>query len=395
LAEFTGERVIPGLVEADLYNEHVARYRFAARFCEGARVLDAGCGSGYGAAELSDASSVVGTDISVEALRYARLNFAGPHVAFVQARCEALPFAARSFDVVTAFEVIEHLEQWRDLLSEASRVLKDTGVLLISTPNKSYYAEMRVEAGPNPFHCHEFEFEEFQSALHEVFPHVRLWTQNHVETIMFSGVENAALTLDTPADRTPETAHFYFAACSRSAIQWNSPFAWIPSAGNVLRERERHIAKLEGELRRKDEWLNELQARHTSLHDEHNAALAEVRERTEWAHELNRRIVDRDIRIEALQAEAEDRMEWIKALEADLANAWIEIKRLKEREGTLESDLVARTLWAQSLDAEMAERTERLTGQIASYRERERVIANSRWIRFGRTLRLGPVVDPE
>ncbi len=289
MAEFTGERVIPGLVEADLYNEHVARYRFAARFCEGARVLDAGCGSGYGTAELSNASSVVGTDVSAEALQYATLNFAGPRVTFVRARCEALPFAERSFDVVTAFEVIEHLEQWRDLLTEAFRILSDTGVLLISTPNKSYYAEMRGEAGPNPFHCHEFELQEFQRALREVFPHVRLWTQNHVETIVFSGVETASLTIDTPGDTAPETAHFYFAACSRSAIEWDSPFAWIPSAGNVLRERERHIAKLEGELRRKDEWLHELQARHTVLHDEHNAALTGtptngVGARTEPAH---------------------------------------------------------------------------------------------------------------
>jgi len=46
LAEFTGERVIPGLVDQDLLNEHVARYRFAARFGRAAHVLDAGCGAG-------------------------------------------------------------------------------------------------------------------------------------------------------------------------------------------------------------------------------------------------------------------------------------------------------------------------------------------------------------
>ena len=53
LAEFTGERVIPGEVDADLLNEHVARYLFAARMAGGRRVLDAGCGSGYGVAELA------------------------------------------------------------------------------------------------------------------------------------------------------------------------------------------------------------------------------------------------------------------------------------------------------------------------------------------------------
>src|ERR1017187_819804 len=44
--EFTGERVIPGRVDADLLNEHMARYAFAARLARGKRVLDAGCGAG-------------------------------------------------------------------------------------------------------------------------------------------------------------------------------------------------------------------------------------------------------------------------------------------------------------------------------------------------------------
>jgi len=78
LAEFTGERVIPGQVEVDLWNEHVARYVFAARYARGRRVLDAGCGSGYGAVRLAlNASSVWGVDVAEEALadrKSTRLN---------------------------------------------------------------------------------------------------------------------------------------------------------------------------------------------------------------------------------------------------------------------------------------------------------------------------------
>ena len=58
--EFTGERVIPGQVDADLLNEHLARYAFAARLARGKRVLDAGCGAGYGAAELARIGAVGG-----------------------------------------------------------------------------------------------------------------------------------------------------------------------------------------------------------------------------------------------------------------------------------------------------------------------------------------------
>jgi methylase of polypeptide subunit release factors len=65
LGEFTGERVIPGQVETDLWNEHFSRYAFATLFASGKRVLDLGCGSGYGSAELArTAESVIGVDVS-------------------------------------------------------------------------------------------------------------------------------------------------------------------------------------------------------------------------------------------------------------------------------------------------------------------------------------------
>ena len=57
LAEFTGERLIPGQVDVDLLNEHMARYTFAARLARGKRVLDAGCGAGYGSAELAEGAN--------------------------------------------------------------------------------------------------------------------------------------------------------------------------------------------------------------------------------------------------------------------------------------------------------------------------------------------------
>lgn len=46
-----------------------------------------------------------------------------------------LPYANHSFDVVTATEVIEHLENFRALLREIYRVLKDDGLLVLTTPN--------------------------------------------------------------------------------------------------------------------------------------------------------------------------------------------------------------------------------------------------------------------
>src|SRR5260221_10576860 len=186
LAEFTGERVIPGQVDTDLLNEHMARYAFAARLSRRKQVLDAGCGSGYGSAELAKtAAAVLGIDCSAEAIAFARSEYPAPNLRFEQADCGALPVADGSIDLVTAFEVIEHLEDWRGLLLEARRALSAAGLFVVSTPNKLYYSESRRSAGPNPFHVHEFEFEEFRAELGEVFPHVSLFLENHIEGVVF------------------------------------------------------------------------------------------------------------------------------------------------------------------------------------------------------------------
>src|ERR1039458_5734453 len=73
---FTGERVVPGKTPQFLVLEHLVRYGFAARFAGGCKVLDVGCGSGYGASSLAqEANLVVGIDSAPEALNYAQKNY--------------------------------------------------------------------------------------------------------------------------------------------------------------------------------------------------------------------------------------------------------------------------------------------------------------------------------
>jgi ubiquinone/menaquinone biosynthesis C-methylase UbiE len=365
--EFTGERVVPGLVDSDLLNEHLARYRFAAQFgsklAAGATVLDAGCGSGYGSEEFAQASRVVGMDISAEAVAHATREFSRPGVHFLQGSCDSLPFADRSFDLVAAFEVIEHLERWEEMLTEARRVLQPAGVLLVSTPNKAYYAEARGAAGPNPYHVREFEYHEFASALQTVFPHVSLWSQNHSETIVFvpstasQGQEHHAGDLDAPRDAIPEHAHFFLAACSQSPIPEARAFAWLPTSGNILRERERHIALLETEVAQKNAWLKQTQEEHAALHASHEDLL----------RELNATHAGYRERVQQLEAEAAERLDWVRDLEGQIRKGRDEIERLE-----LES--AESTRWAQSLDAKLT-----LAGR-------------SKWVRLGRLLHLGPAI---
>jgi ubiquinone/menaquinone biosynthesis C-methylase UbiE len=374
--EFTGERVIPGLVDADLLNEHLARYRFAAQFGAemgpGATVLDAGCGTGYGTEEFGQALRVVGVDVAAEAVAHAARTFSRPGVHFVQGSCDSLPFADSSFDLVAAFEVIEHLERWEEMLTEARRVLKPPGVLLVSTPNKAYYAEARGDAGPNPYHVREFEYGEFAAALHVVFPHVNLWSQNHSEAIAFipSGAFSAG-DLDAPRDAVPQHAHFFLAACSRSPMPETRAFAWLPSSGNVLRERERHIALLKTEVAQKTAWLKQAQEDHAALQASHEELLGELKATHAGYQE----------RIQQLEAEAAVRLDWVHDLEAQIGRGRNEIARLE-----LES--AERTRWAQSLDAELQRTNASLTQSEAQLH----MAARSKWVRLGRLLHLGPAI---
>ncbi len=402
--EFTGERVVPGLVDPDLFNEHLSRYRFAARFAQGAaKVLDAGCGTGYGTAEFDGAAQIMAMDISGEAVAHAVRAFGRPGVHFLQGACEALPFARESFDLVVAFEVIEHLERWPDLLTEAARVLGPEGVLLVSTPNKAYYAEARAAAGPNPYHVREFEYREFEYALKAVFPHVQLWSQNHSEVIAFIPAAQSGGVLDAPADSAPEQAHFFLAACSRTSIADARAYGWLPSSGNVLRERERHIALLNSELKQKEEWLSEAQAHRAQV-------MAELQISNTWAENLNSELKTAGGRIDELQTELQQSNSWAKGLNVELKRAsatieelnrelavrleWVhdieaQLGRARNEIARLNQENIERTQWAQSLDAELqitkSER-ERFEAQL-------RMIGDSKWVRLGRTAGIGPVVD--
>jgi 2-polyprenyl-3-methyl-5-hydroxy-6-metoxy-1,4-benzoquinol methylase len=100
----------------------------------GERVLDVGCGDGRFAGELLDAGAqVLGIDVAEEPLRRARARHPELDVRLVP---DAGPWQLEdsSFDVVWAGEVIEHVADTSAWLSEARRVLRSGGSLVLSTP---------------------------------------------------------------------------------------------------------------------------------------------------------------------------------------------------------------------------------------------------------------------
>lgn len=403
---FTGERVILGQGDADLLNEHVARYRFAQRFSQGQIVLDAACGSGYGSALLAEnAGAVFGVDISQEAVDYARSHFAAPNLRFSVSDCMALPFAAAQFDLVVAFEIIEHLQHAEEFLQELDRVLKPSGLLLLSTPNRLYYTEERGEV--NPFHQREFSFPEFEELLRPLFAHRSILFENHVPGLLIADAAPADRLAQSmivrgqqngqsaAAEEARRGAYFFVAVCSHQPLDAIAPLLYLPSTGNVLREREKHIRELtrlladadaEAERARLEvqrameaeqqvragaqQRLDEKEAEIAELRRQYEARLAELRaeleSRTEWARTLDAELKEKGDYLTQLQAEHDSKVQWAVSQNEELEKTRAALQRLQQ-------EFDERTAWALQLQAEL------------------RVLYASWWHRFGRQLRLSPL----
>jgi ubiquinone/menaquinone biosynthesis C-methylase UbiE len=91
--------------------------------------------------------------------------------------CLNLQFKDQVFDLVVSFEVIEHLSNQELFLSEAKRVLKDSGTFIASTPNKSFYPQDFFSSSKESEHVRELSHLEFVQLLEDYFPSVKLYGQ--------------------------------------------------------------------------------------------------------------------------------------------------------------------------------------------------------------------------
>jgi len=241
--------------------------------------------------------------------------------------------------------------------------LRTNGVFLVSTPNKTYYAETRAQDGPNPYHVHEFAFAEFTAALAQHFSSSAILLQNHTDAFSFYDPNKAPAVdgfLETVTG-TPADAHFFFAVCSAQPLAELHNFVYVPAATNLLRTREHHIRILQREVQELKASIDALQTFLATAHGERDKMIqmfdeqtGQLAERTAWAlrldHEFNQKAADLKIVIDKLD--------------------------------TAENTVIERTKWAQRLEAEL---------QTACDRMRE--IRDSRWLGLGRRLGLGPQVE--
>ncbi len=169
LERFAPEQDAGRLIEA----EHIARYRLAALVARGRRVLDAGCGTAYGARMLAEAGAgeVVGIDLAQPMLEAVGATMP-PAVRLDVGDIRELPYGEDMFGLVVCFQVIEHLEDPSRALHELVRVLAPGGLLLISSSNPE------VCPAGDPHHRHGFRANDLEAELSARLANVRLVRQD-------------------------------------------------------------------------------------------------------------------------------------------------------------------------------------------------------------------------
>ncbi len=218
-AEFMRERYVPGTWSKLAEYEHLPRYALAKTLVANKAVLDFGCGTGYGSALMAEtAASVTGLDIDAPALAWAGASHHNPRLTFRRHEDLGASLPAASFDLVTCFEMIEHVDHaaQKAAVANIARLLKDDGLLLISTPNP----DVTALYGANPYHLREMSEAEFRELLAPHFPNVQILRQFvHVGISIDHDKADERLATGTVAggDVTAKPLAF-IALCSRKAL---------------------------------------------------------------------------------------------------------------------------------------------------------------------------------
>ncbi|TCC31399.1 class I SAM-dependent methyltransferase [Kribbella sindirgiensis] len=165
----TGERTAPGIWHENYwFARHDAAYRWiTAHLPIGTgRILDAGCGEGYGAELLRLAgagrgNTVTGLDYEDTTLRHVRRVY--PQVNPARGNLVRTPFKDKAFTTVTSLQTIEHLWEQPRFAAECARILAPGGTLVLSTPNR-----LTFPSG-NWYHTRELTAAEFVELLEPHF----------------------------------------------------------------------------------------------------------------------------------------------------------------------------------------------------------------------------------
>jgi len=123
----------------------------------------------------SHAASVVGVDVSTDAIAHASRKYKRTGLRFLHGSATAIPLPGASVDLVVSFETIEHLREQDEMLGEIRRVLRPRGQLIMSSPDKRFYTD--ATGHKNQYHLRELYCDEFRELIGRYFPHTQMMFQ--------------------------------------------------------------------------------------------------------------------------------------------------------------------------------------------------------------------------
>ncbi len=324
----TGERYLPDAMAGDIELEHLHRYHVAAEVVAGLDVVDIACGEGYGSALLSrQCRSVVGVDISADAVAHARAKYPAHALEFRVGSCADIPVADASVDAVVSFETIEHHDQHEAMMREVKRILRPGGWLIVSSPDRHQYSD--VPGYANPYHVKELYLPEFEALLRRWFAHVRLYGQRVHQASYVASLDTGSSTAETilnylvAPNRIVRSAGsidpvYFIAVASDSAALPSFPIGMFTTAAQSTRVVELehsihersvqldalhgHVAHMNGVLASRDESIDSLTRERDTIRIDHQTLQHRLGESEQNIHrlELDRaRLLEHDEQQEA------------------------------------------------------------------------------------------------
>jgi 2-polyprenyl-3-methyl-5-hydroxy-6-metoxy-1,4-benzoquinol methylase len=239
--QWTGERLETFVFNQTTF-EHLHRYAFAQSFVRNKNVLDIACGEGYGTSLLAEfANTVVGIDIDETTVMGAQNKYVRDNLKFQIASITDLPLSDHYFDVVISFETIEHITDQDKMLLELKRVLKQDGILIISTPDKKYFTE--IKPYKNPFHPKELYKQEFADLLHKHFRDAKFLQQNFIQGSILADADSCRFDFFTGdyqkvISKTPEASYWIAIASNEKLPETSSSFFYNEKIYDALINKE-------------------------------------------------------------------------------------------------------------------------------------------------------------
>jgi ubiquinone/menaquinone biosynthesis C-methylase UbiE len=176
----TTERLSPDRARTVEESVIDAMHRFAYLMVEeyaepSDRLLEIGFGEGYGSEIVAPwVGEYVGVEVEPAAVTHAAEKYERLNTSFVHYDGTTLPFGDASFDLVIAFQVIEHVPDPEGFLHEARRVTPPGACVLIVTPNRNH----RLQDGERPwnrYHLREYTAGELEAVMRKVFETVEMF----------------------------------------------------------------------------------------------------------------------------------------------------------------------------------------------------------------------------